>query len=114
LQKKNATGLTGIMTEFKGDTVLHTLDSITNNIFCGISVVKCNTTEYGDVDILKQKLHDYMDIKDSQIGAVLEQVLPNKESFDFWWMNQSCEFKGGMQIQECIFQDNKTDGVNFY
>jgi len=114
LQEKNTTGLTGIMTEFKGDTVLHTLDSITDNIFCGISIVKCNAEEGENVRNMQQKLDDYMKKKDSQSGTVLEQVLPNKESCDFWWLNQSCEFSGSLQIQECLFQDNKTNCVNFY
>jgi hypothetical protein len=63
---------------------------------------------------MQQKLEDYMKKKDLQSGTVLEQVLPNKESCDFWWLNQSCEFSGGVQIQDCIFQDNKTNCVNFY
>ena len=120
LQKKNTTGLTGIMTEFKGDTILHTLDSITDNIFSGISVVRCNISENNKLCMgegvinMQKKLDSYMKSKESNIGVVLEKVLPNKESMDFWWLGQSCEFKGCTQTKDCIFHDNKTASVNFY
>ena len=116
LQKKNTTGLTGIMTEFKGDTVLHTLDSITDNIFCGTSVVRCNMSEDVGESIIhmQQKLDMYMKNKECNVGVVLEKVLPSNESMDFWWLGQSCEFKGCTQVKDCIFHDQKTDCVNFY
>jgi len=116
LQKKNTTGLTGMMTEFQGDTVLHTLDSITDNMFGGISVARCNISENASKNIinLQQKLDSYMKSKESNVGVVLDKVLPNNESMDFWWLGQSCEFNGSMQVKDCIFDDNKTDCVNFY
>jgi len=118
LQKKLTSGLSGIMTEFGGSTILHTLDTITDNIFCGISVVKCTVPDTTNIENLNDKLIQYMKKKEENTNmkksVVLEQVLPNNQTFDFWWLNQSCEFKGGLQMQECIFQDYKTNVVNFY
>ena len=126
LQKNSSTGLTGIMTEFDGSVVLHTLDSITDNIFGGISVVKCDMSEAQAVDLenstnvlaLQQKLEDFMkekhNIRSLKSSVVLEQVLPNQNTSDFWWLDQSCEFTGGSHVKDCILKDHKDGRLNFY
>jgi len=126
LQKNSSTGLTGIMTEFDSNVVLHTLDSIADNIFGGISVVKCDMSEaeavalesVANVAALQQKLESFMkekhDARNSKSNVVLEQVLPDANTTDFWWLDQSCEFTGGSHVHDCILKDHKDGRLNFY
>jgi len=126
MQKKSSTGLTGIMTDFEDGIILHALDSIADNIFCGISVVRCNVTEVEgktlgqteSLDALQKSLDTFMDEKQksmlSKSSIILDQVLPKNETFDFWWLDQSCEFTGGSHVHDCILTDQNEGRVNFY
>jgi hypothetical protein len=47
-------------------------------------------------------------------NVVLEQVLPDPNTSDFWWLDQSCEFTGGSHVHDCILKDHKDGRLNFY
>ena len=40
--------------------------------------------------------------------------MPSGDRQDFWWFNQSCEFKNSLSIRDCILHDNTNGKVNFY
>ena len=122
--QKNHTGLSGFMVEVCGDAGLQTLDTPTEQIFRGITVVKCVLSELESIellakqDTLQKKLDAYMTDLDTRNKAkctvVLEQVLPSADSQDFWWFNQVCEPKKTKTVSDCILHDHSHNNVNFY
>jgi len=123
LQKKH-TGLSGFMVEVCGDAGLQTLDTPTEQIFRGITAVKCVLSELESIellakqDTLQKKLDVFMTDMDRRNKAkrtvVLEQVLPSADGQDFWWFNQVCEPKKSKTVSDCILHDHSHNNVNFY
>jgi len=123
LQKKNH-GLSGLMCEMHGNNLLNVNDLLTEEVFKGISVVKCNIDDLQAISLLQSKedlttrLHTFMtDMQTAQnnkAGMLLEQIIPNDDSQDFWWWGQTCEFKGGNATKDCIMHDGKRSDVVFY
>ena len=123
LQKKDH-GLSGLMCEMHGNSLLNVNDLLTEEVFKGISVVKCNIDDLQAISILQSKedlttrIHTFMaDMQaahDNKAGMLLEQVIPSDESQDFWWWGQACEFKGGSATKDCISHDGKRGDVVFY
>ena len=77
LQKKNV-GLSGFMIEISGDAGLKHLDSPTEEIFRGISVVKCNMTELESIALLKDK--EALQRKLDQFARALIRKSKNKST----------------------------------
>ena len=125
MQKKN-TGLSGLMTEVNGSNTLNHLDLVTDEVYAGISVVKCNITETQSTSLLEPKqqkrLQERLDVFMQELDArscnkqsvILEQVLPDGVTNDFWWLNNSCEFNGKVAVQDCILHDHLQKDLNFY
>jgi len=123
LQKKN-TGLSGLMCEIQGSSLLNTTDMLTEEVFKGISVVKCNIIDTQAISLLQRKdelvskLHNFMTdrqmAQNNKAGMLLEQIIPTDEGRDFWWLGQTCEIKGGSNTKDCILHDAKRGEVVFY
>jgi hypothetical protein len=123
LQKKD-NGLSGLMCEIKGTSLLNTTDLLTEQVFKGISVVKCNIDNLHAISIMQHsdeytaKLHAFMAdmeiARKNKAGMLLEQIMPTDEALDFWWWGQACEFKGGSGTKDCILHDGKRGDVVFY
>jgi len=123
LQKKN-TGLSGLMYEIQGDSLLNCTDMLTEEVFKGISVVKCNINEMQAISLIQQKdeltlkLNDFLSTmqttRKNKAGMLLDQILPSADGQDFWWYGQTCELKGGASIRESILHDGKRGDVIFY
>jgi len=123
LQKKN-TGLSGLMYEIQGESLLNCTDMLTEEVFRGVSVVKCNINEVEAIAVIQQKdelntkLHAFLSnmqtAKTNKAGMLLDQILPSAEGRDFWWFGQTCELKGGASMRDCILHDGKHGDVVFY
>jgi len=123
LQKKE-TGLSGIMYEIQGDSLLNSTDMLTEEVFKGISVVKCDIDEIQAISLMQKKeeltdkLHTFLSTmqktRQAKAGMLLDQILPSAEGQDFWWYGQTCELKGGVSIRDCILHDGKRGDVSFY
>jgi len=123
LQKKN-TGLSGLMYEMQGESLLNCTDMLTEEVFRGVSVVKCNIKETDAIALMQQKdelgtrLHAFLSnmhtAKKNKAGMLLDQILPSAEGRDFWWFGQTCELKGGASMRDCILLDGKRGDVVFY
>jgi len=116
MQKDLAGGVSGVMTEVDaGDTLLG-LDGVTENLFGGVSVVRCHASgaQAAAVVLDKERLL-------GRIGAALhgaaplpvQQLLPGGAQ-DFFWHEQVCEGKGGTALRNAILQDGRRQDVNFY
>jgi len=123
LQKKN-TGLSGLMCEIQGTSLLNAADMLTEEVFRGISVVKCNVDELQAIAILQRKddlvgqLNQFLTAmqttQNNTAGMLLDQIMPSGEAHDFWWFGQTCELKGGSTTRDCILHDGKRGDVIFY
>jgi hypothetical protein len=40
--------------------------------------------------------------------------MPSDEAQDFWWLRQTCEYRGGVAMKESILHDHKNGQLNFY
>jgi len=123
LQKKE-TGLSGIMYEIQGESLLNSTDMLTEEVFKGISVVKCDIDEIQAIALMQRKeeltdkLHTFLSkmqqTRQAKAGMLLDQILPSAEGQDFWWYGQTCELKGGVSIRDCILHDGRRGDVSFY
>jgi len=123
LQKKD-TGLSGLMYEMQGESLLNCTDMLTEEVFRGVSVVKCNINEIEAIALMQQKdelstkldafLSNMHAAKKNKAGMLLDQILPSAEGRDFWWFGQTCELKGGASMRDCILLDGKRGDVVFY
>jgi len=123
LQKKD-TGLSGMMCEIQGSSLLNATDLLTDEVFRGISVVRCNVDELQGIQLLKRRdelnakltlfLTGLQAEKNNKAGMLLDQIMPSPEGEDFWWLDQTCEVKGGMSTKDCILHDGKRGDVAFY
>jgi hypothetical protein len=109
------------MGETSGASNLHTLDTVSENIFGGISVVRCYTNRdemkiiNENKDTLQCKLENFCSQQRlSMNNPSLQQMLPSGGQEDFFWLGQSCEFSGTMKIKEAIIDNHRRDGVFFY
>ena len=123
LQKKD-TGLSGMMCEIQGSSLLNAADLLTDEAFRGISVVRCNVDELQGIQLLKRRdelnakltlfLTGLQAEKNNKAGMLLDQIMPSPEGEDFWWLDQTCEVKGGLSTKDCILYDGKRGDVTFY
>jgi hypothetical protein len=123
LQKK-ATGLSGLMCEVQGTSLLNAVDTLTEEAFRGVSVVKCNIDDVQALSVLQRKtelgetlrglMHDMQEARKNQAGMLLDQIMPTDAAQDFWWLGQTCEYKGGSTTKESILHDGKRGDVVFY
>ena len=123
LQKRD-NGLSGLMCEIQGTSLLNTTDLLTEQVFKGISVVKCNIDNLHAISLMQRKdelslkLHSFMrdmeTARKNKAGMLLEQIMPTDEALDFWWWGQACEFKGGSVTKDCILHDRKRGDIVFY
>ena len=123
LQKK-ATGLSGLMCEVQGSSLLNATDMLTEEAFRGISVVKCNIDDMQALSLLQRKvelgeklrglMRDMQEARNNKAGMLLDQIMPTDAAQDFWWLGQTCEYKGGSTTKECILHDGKRGDVVFY
>ena len=123
LQKK-ATGLSGLMCEVQDSSLLNATDMLTEEAFRGVSVVKCNIDDMQALSVLQRKpelgetlrglMHDMQEARKNQAGMLLDQIMPTDAAQDFWWLGQTCEYKGGSTTEESILHDGKRGDVVFY
>jgi len=123
LQKRN-TGLSGLMCEIQGTSLLNAADMLTEEVFRGISVVKCNVDELQAIALLQRKddlvlqLNQFLTAmkttQNNTAGMLLDQIMPSEDAHDFWWFGQTCELKGGSTMRDCILHDGKRGDVVFY
>jgi len=73
--QKKATGLSGLMTQIPGECLLSSLDMLTEEVFRGISVVKCNVSESDAISLLKRKT----ELNTNLASYMLAQHQENKE-----------------------------------
>jgi len=123
LQKKT-TGLSGLMCEVQGSSLLNATDMLTEEAFRGVSVVKCNIDDMQALSVLQRKIelgetlrvlmHGMQEARKNQGGMLLDQIIPTDAAQDFWWLGQTCEYKGGSTTKESILHDGKRGDVMFY
>jgi len=123
LQKKT-TGLSGLMCEVQGSSLLNATDMLTEEAFRGVSVVKCNIDDMQALSVLQRKtelgetlrvlMHGMQEARKNQGGMLLDQIIPTDAAQDFWWLGQTCEYKGGSTTKESILHDGKRGDVVFY
>ena len=98
LQEKN-TGLSGLMYKIQGESLLNCTDMLTEEVFRGVLVVKCNINETEAISLMQQKdelstkldtfLSNMHTAKKNKAGMLLDQILPSAEGRDFWWFGQT-------------------------
>ena len=120
MQKDMEGGISGIMTEIAAEDTLMGLDCVTENLFGGVSVVRCNITraEAGlvmyDRERLQLSLAAALSSSRSSKPPPVAQLLPSGAVSDFFWHDQVCELKGGTTLRNAILQDGRKQNVNFY
>ena len=123
IQKDVNWGLNGFCVEMDGDDKLQAMDSVTENLFGGVSVVRCILSEEEATHIKRNKyeidhtLKEFAELysfsTDRDIPS-LEELLPNVERNDFYWGNQVTQFSAQMQVRESIINNHKAGKLEFY
>jgi len=120
MQKDTEGGISGIMTEVVADDTLMGLDCVTENLYGGVSVVRCNISraEAGLLVLDRERLQLSVGValpsSRSSKPPPVSQLLPSGAVSDFFLLDQVCELKGGTTLRNAILQDGRRQQVNFY
>lgn len=118
MQKETSGGISGVMTEIDATDTLMGLDCATENIFGGISMVRCDVskTKLREISADKHRLlaEISQDLQGPELDTPLSQLMPNGAEHDFYWDHQVCEMKEGLALKGAILQDGRAHQVNLY
>lgn len=117
--QKSASGIAGVMTEVAALDSLRGLECLTENIFGGISVVRCHLTSTQAAQFRNNREEAANDLAvlfaaDTAPQPTLSHLMPRAGEHDFFWHNQVCELKGGATLRNAILNDGRKQDLNFY
>lgn len=117
--QKSASGIAGVMTEVDSLDTLRGFECLTENIFGGISVVRCHLTSTQAAWFRNNKEKAASDLAalfdaDTEKLPALSHLMPRVGDHDFFWHNQVCELKGGATLRNAILNDGRKQDLNFY
>ena len=107
IQKDDMRGLTGYTVDMSASDKLHALDTVSDHIFGGISVVQCFFTEEEVIECKKNRddIQQRLDAVCKKLSSrskgnmsSIEELVPLGDTNDFYWLNQTVQFISTMQV----------------
>jgi hypothetical protein len=123
IQKDLRGGLDGFMLETSSNCKLQAFECASENIYDGISVVKCEISKDDNIEMIKNKTK-YQELLNTFCEKYIsntytktpsiQELMPNGTQEDFFWLSQTSEFSASVQVSEAIVADHNSNSLNFY